>query len=276
MTPVAPSLPAGAVAMEPKDIGSIARIAERVGHGSPFEGQPVRCLRIVQAPDRGQLRLVLTGTKTTRSVAYPSLKFRCARYGEGETEDARILDEEVRTDVARSIAQPFRIDALIGDRWHASIPDFVTLYADGRRAIVECKRDHSRFLTRDGARQSFLAETAAAWLGVGYEKYVLANAGDDVRRANVERVQAARFTPVEDVDAILAAGLLAYGPARLDAVAAKLDADPVQGAAKAFALMVRRVVKIDLATELGPHSECRRVAPLPTDLPSITNLGDFM
>ncbi|WP_174290968.1 hypothetical protein [Sphingomonas bacterium] len=63
------------------------------------------------------------------------------------------------------------------------------------------------------------------------------------------------------------AATLAKGPIALGNLAAILH--PVNGRSMAYALMVRRVVEIDLDARLGDRSECRAVPPLPLAMPSI-------
>jgi len=236
---------------------------------SPFAGQPVHRVRIVRAPDGGQLRGCLTGRKSIKTVGYPSAKMRCVRYGEGETEDARLGAEEVDTKVVHGISQFCRVEALIGDSWRCALPDGAALYSDGRRAVIDCKRDWGGFKSFKNAAQAFLVELAAETLGWDYERYVLHNAGDAIRRENVDEVQASRFVPVPDRLVAIAAGALAVGPMTLGDLSLMLHRDPANGRSMAYALMVKRVVAIDLTRRLSSKSECRAVPPLPGWMPSL-------
>lgn len=235
----------------------------------PAADPTVLKLIIVRAPDRGQLRGQITGTKTIRTVAYQSKKNRSARYGEGATEIARIKEEEVNTSIVQAIAQPMRIHALVegSDRWWIHIPDFSNLLATGERVLIDAKREWSDFRKPDGVRQTFLGQLAADALGYRYEKIVLASMGDAVRRANVDEVQAYRFVPVPDHLIARAAAALATGSMSLGALSALLH--PVNGRSMACALMVRRVIDIDLDAPLSPKSECVAVQPLPLGMPSL-------
>jgi len=231
------------------------------------EGPRVHKVTIVRSTDRDQLRDQITGTKTIRTGAYPSKKMRRGRYGEAATEIVRIQQEEVDVDVVDAIAQPCRGEVLLDDGWHRHIPDFATLYSDGRRTLVDAKRDWRDFRTELGQRQTFLGQVIATAMGYDYERYVLANAGTEQRRRNIEEVQASRFVNVPDHLASLAAATVAKGSIGLGNLAAILH--PVNGRSMVYALMVRRVIEIDLDEALDDRCECRAVPPLPIAMPSI-------
>lgn len=232
-----------------------------------LDGARVHKVVIVRSTDHDQLRDQITGTKTIRTGGYPSKKTRRARYGEAAAELARIPQEEVDVEVVDAIAQPCRGEVLLDDGWHVHIPDFANLTADGRRVLIDAKRDWSDFRTPVGRNQTFLGQVIADAMGYGYERYVLANAGSERRRRNVDEVQAARFVNVPDHLAAIAAATLARGSIALGDLAAILH--PVNGRSMAFALMVRRIVEIDLEGVLDDRAECRAVPPLPLAMPSI-------
>lgn len=226
---------------------------------------------IVRAPDRDQLRGQITGKKTVRTMCYPSKKTRRARFAEGAAEIERIESEEVICQVVDGIAQPIRIEALMeieGEtRWFTHIPDFATLLSDGERVLVDAKREWSDFRKDLGRRQSILGQLAADILGYRYEHVILGSSGSAVKRRNINEVQASRFVHVPDHLEARAAATLARGPISLGNMASLLH--PVNGRSMTFALMVRRIVEIDLEAPLGPRSECRSVPPLPRAMPSL-------
>jgi len=245
-----------------------AGVGLALGGDGRFAGfPPVTKVVIVRAPDRDQLRTQITGRKNVRTVCYMSRKMRRARYAEAATEILRVSEEEVRVDVVDAIAQPLRIEALVDGRWWSHLPDFSNLMCDGRRILIDAKREWSDFRKRDGLKQQFLGQLAADVLGYQYERIVLANAGSQRRRANIDEVQASRFVHVPDQLVARAAAAVAKGPIALGNLAAILH--PLNGRSMAYALMVRRVVEIDLESALTDRSECRAVPPLPLAMPSI-------
>ena len=233
-----------------------------------MDGPTVEKVVIVRAPDGDQLRGQITGKKSVRTVSYPSKKMRRARYGEAATEIGRITEEEVRVDIVQAIAQPLRIEAkLYSGEFLSHVLDFSNLRANGERVLIDAKRSWSDFRKLLGMKQSFLGQLAADALGYRYEKIVLASAGNQVRRDNIDEVQAHRFVHVPDHLAARAAAMVARGPISLGNLGDVLH--PVNGQRMVYALMVRRVVEIDLETRLSRRSECRAVPPLPLAMPSL-------
>lgn len=224
---------------------------------------------IVRAPDGGQLRGQITGTKSIRTVIYPSAKMKEGRYGEGATEIERIKAEEVNTHIVKGIAQPCRIHALLEghDEWLVHIPDFSNLVDTGERVLIDAKRNWSDFRKPQGLQQTFLGELAAEALNYRYERIVLSSMGGQVRRDNVDEIQASRFVYVPDQLVARAASAVAKGPISLGNLADLLH--PINGRSMVYALMVRRVVEIDLDTRLTRRSECIGVKPLPLGMPSL-------
>lgn len=235
--------------------------------GSPFEGRHVERIRIVRAPDRLQLRTVITGSKVISTTSYISSKFRHVRSGEGMTEAFRHLEEEVRVDVIDAVSQFCRVEVEMDDGVHRTVPDGAALYANGRRAFIDIKRDWSGYRTSAGIRQSALVRLAAASMGWDYERYVLASAGPDDRREAIDEIQDARFVKVPPISAAHALSALGGGSMSLGRLSGLLH--PAYGRRMACAMMVGRLVEIDISRRLDARSECRAVPPLPSGMPGI-------
>ncbi len=244
-------------------------VLREASHGSPVDAARIERVRIVRATDGGQIRTVITGSKTVRTIAYPSYRYGCIRYGEATTECTRLPAEELCPVTVEAIAQPMRIEALVQGRWLRTIVDAAAVRANGDAVLIECKRDWAAFRTRTGATQSVLAKLGASCLGMRYERYVLANAGSDVRVANVELVEASRFVTVPPSLSAGVSALLARGPASLLTVSKVLADDYHLGRARAFALMARRVLEIDLEQQIVPGSECRATPDVSAFMPTL-------
>jgi hypothetical protein len=242
----------------------ISTAAVNWGH---LDGPPIDNIVIVRASDGDQLRGQITGTKMIRTVAYPSKKMHRARYAEAATEIERLAEEEVRVDVVKAIAQPLRIEAFIGGEWVMHIPDFSNLLASGDRVLIDAKRSWSDFRKPLGMKQTFLGQLAADALGYRYEKIVLKAVSDRVRRDNIDEIQASRFVHVPDQLVARAALIVSKGSISLGNLADLLH--PINGRSMVYALMVRRVVEIDLEARLTRRSECIAVKPLPLAMPSL-------
>ncbi len=234
---------------------------------SRYSHPPIHNVIIVRSTDGDQLRTQITGTKTIRTVTYVSKRFRRARYVEAATEIGRVPQQEVEVHFADAIPQYCRIEADIGDEHCAHIIDFAELYADGRCALIDAKREWSDFRKPAGVKQMLLGEIGALACGFGYERIVLKSLGSDQRLANIDEVQASRFVPVPAHLVARAAMAVTQGPISLGNLSDILH--PVLGRKMAYALMVRRIVDIDLESKLTDRSECRAVPPLSADMPSL-------
>ncbi|MBB4087073.1 hypothetical protein [Sphingomonas carotinifaciens] len=244
-------------------------VLRETAFGSPIDAARIERVRIVRARDGGQLRTVITGSKPVRTIAYPSSRYQCIRYGEATTECLRLPAEELCPRTVEALAQPMRIEALVDGRWLSTVIDAAAVYANGDAALIECKRDWSLFKTRSGVTQTVLAKLGAKCLGMRYDRYVLVHAGSETRCTNVDEVQACRFVDVPDSLVAATSTLLAGGSASLLTVAGVLSDDYHVGRARAFALMARRVIEIDLESPLGPSSECRSTPATSSFMPTL-------
>lgn len=244
-------------------------VLQKTAYGSPIDAARIERVRVVRANDGGQLRTVITGSKLVRTIAYSSRRYGCIRYGEATTECTRLPAEELCPFTVEAIAQPMRIEALVEGRWLRTVVDAAAVRANGDAVLIECKRDWAAFRTRTGTTQSVLAKLGASCLGMRYERYVLANAGSDVRIANVELVEASRFVTVPPSLSASVSSLLARGPASLLTIANALADNYHLGRARAFALMAQRVLEIDLERQIGPGSECRATPDVSAFMPTL-------
>lgn len=234
---------------------------------SRYDHPPISNIKIVRSSDGFQIRQPFTGTKTTRTLAYPSLKNRCTQYVEANTEIERVLLQEVDTSIVRAMPQPCRIEATLADQPAAHILDFAEQSPSGQTAFIDAKRDWAGYRTRRGRLQTLLGEVAALACGCRYQRIVLDRVGSRQRRDNIEIIQGYRFVPVPPHLVARAAAAVSRGPISLGRLAEILH--PVIGRSMAYALMVRRIVDIDLESRLCDRSECRAVAPLAAKLPSM-------
>lgn len=232
-------------------------------YGRPEVGK----VRIVLPTDGRQIRTQITGKKSIPTKSYMSKRYACQRYLEGATEIAKPEFEEVETHYVNAIAQSCRIEATISGKLHSHIPDFANLYADGRRTLSDAKREWYAFRTPQGMKQTLLGEIGAAILGYDYERFTLASLGSEVRRKNINLVQAHRFTKVPEPLKIRTVIALSQGSMSLGHLSEVLH--PTNGRAMVFALMVQRIVEIDLETRISDRSECRSVPPLTENMPGL-------
>lgn len=232
-----------------------------------YDHPAIHNVMIVRSTDGDQLRTPVTGTKVVRTMAYPSARFRRARYVEAATEMGRVLQQEVEVRFVDAIPQYCLIEATFGEGRVKHIVDAAELYQDGHRALIDAKRNWSDFRKPQGRKQTLLGEIGALILGFGYERIVLKSLGSDQRRDNTNQIQAARFVDVPAHLIARATAAVSHGPISLGHLSDILH--PVIGRSMAYSLMVKRVIEIDLDSRLTDRSECRAVPVLPSNLPSL-------
>lgn len=237
-------------------------------------GGPVTNLRIIP-PGNGHsfLSINSVGSGSASVVKTSSYRFRAGHLLTGWTE--RLLDQhdEVVADVVDSIPQAFGVEGEIdGDRKRTVI-DRTRLLRDGTRQICECKPDWAAFYRPQAITQRLLGEAAAAALGWEYLPVVPETLGSRIFRNNVDRIYGARSVRVPDHVAVHASQLLANGPMKLGEFTAHLHEHEGNAFSMACAMMVRRIVEIDLDVPLGHSSLVRAMLPIPRGLPSIRIFG---
>ncbi|GAA0732155.1 hypothetical protein [Sphingomonas japonica] len=235
---------------------------------------PVTNLRIIP-PRNGHsfLSIGSVGSGATSVVKASSYRYRAGHVLTGATEVLLDKNDEVVVDVMASIPQAFAVEGLIDGESHRTIIDRARLWRDGTRQICECKPDWAAFYRPRAVTQRLLGEAAAAALGWEYVPVVPETLGSRTFRNNVDRVYGARSVRVPDHVAVHASQLLADGPMKLGEFTARIHDHEGNAFSMTCAMMVRRIVEIDLEVPLGHSSLVRAAPPMPRGLPSIRIFG---
>ena len=202
--------------------------------------------------DGGPVRLRRNGRRSIANGLYFSVKSGRHLPYESHLELHDLWRAEVDVGVVRSWPQPFTLTYADGDRLRRYTPDRKDERADGRVEIVEIKEDAADVTT---ARMQAV-EAALSARGWSYRVVGRAEIEREPAFSAVRAVQRHRRTALDEADALQVRAMLASGPSPLSEVVAQLGSGP-QPLAKACALMVRRVVAIDLAAGLAPHAQVR-------------------
>lgn len=231
---------------------------------------PVTNLRIIHQPDGRPARRDFPGSGATSVVSAASFRYRREHCLTGNTE--RLLDQvdEVSADTIESRPQPFTIVGDIDGQTIRSVPDRARLLRSGVRQLAECKASWDGFFKPSAFRQSLLAKAAADALGWDYVQIVPSVLGSRQYLANVDRIYGCRGVRVPDTTALRAVQLLAEGPMKLGDFTARIHDREVNGFSMACAMMVRRIVDIELERPLGQGSLVRIMPATPRGLPSIS------
>lgn len=212
--------------------------------------------RIVFPTSGGPIRTIITGRRHIVTGSYASRKARRAMPFEGMNERLFFMHSEVDTSVVDYRAQPFRFEFTIDGVGRTYIVDCVRLLSDGRIEIVEVKND--RRALRDDHYLEKLDRVAMACSALDWSfRVVLREQLENprVRLENIELIQSRRHTHFTAADVYVALESIeqAGGRISMGELAEKLG-DVLRGRAALQAMMVHRLVAIDLSKPLSSES----------------------
>lgn len=232
--------------------------------------------RIVRTPTNLPNREVITGTKTVVTQGYSSKRYRGSYGVEGYTAMLLAKHDEVVSNVVDSAPEFMRIEGLVDGKPAACIPDRCRVLASGRVEIIEAKHYWKAFSRDQALKQSALIQAVCDERGWDYVRIVPAKIGSEQFRRNIHCVQLCRHVSVTHSQLFAAIEITRHGPIPLGWLCLSLekaigrhgnDALPI-GRAVAYALMVRRVISIDLAGELNDATLVTRAPTFSTGLPT--------
>ena len=217
-----------------------------------------------------QIRQVITGSKTHTTFSYPSKRFHRAQCGDGETELLIHKVHEVAAATIDFLPQPCRIEATVRGRPVRAIPDYAYVAVGEAPVLGEAKTSWAEFERPKARLQQALTRKAADALGWTYEQKTRASLGSAEFLANVDEVQAHRFdhVPLRQEQAA-ANALAAHRSLPLGEVAAAIGEGLGRGRGLVCAMMVRRILEIDLHRPLDERSVVRPAPELPFAFPRI-------
>lgn len=218
--------------------------------------------RIVITPDGRPIRSAITGRRVIVTGSYASRKTRCTHPHESMNERAFLQESEVDVDVVDYRAQPFRFEFSLGGERRIYIADICRVLASGDVEVVEVKSDHRHLRDLDyAAKLDAVAEMcrAVGWSFRTVTKSRLFN--PPARRANIELIQSNKYVPFNSRDVYAAIEVITEGGGEA-AFGRICDAigGPQIGAARAMAMMVGRVLRIDLRSPIAGPSRVTLVS----------------
>lgn len=212
--------------------------------------------RLVMTEDGRPIRSIVTGRRRIVTGSYASRKAGRAQVFESMNEHAHFMHCEVDPRIVDYLAQPFRFEMVLSGRKRIYIADCVRLTANGAIEVVEVKGDLRSL--RDPDYVVKLGRVRQLCELVGWSFVTLTRQqiiAPHVRHRNIELIQQQRMTRFDECHVYAVQNHLARrgGYAELDDLAGRLGTLAI-GRAIISAMMVRRIVAIDLSAKLGPAS----------------------
>lgn len=218
---------------------------------------------VVMTPDGSPIRSVLTGRRVMVTGFYISRKAGRALPYEGMNELALLKRSEVDTNVVDYRSQPFRFEFVINGAKRIYIADCVRLLDDGTIEVVEVKGRLQQLSSPEYAEK--LAAVRDVCESLGWRFRVLGRQQlfePHIVYANIDLIQSRRMVQFDQVHAYQAMELLERGTGEttLGDLSDVLGGEP-RGLAIAQAMMVRRLVDIDLNGLLTAESQVAAITP---------------
>jgi hypothetical protein len=230
--------------------------------GREVEGRTIMPFgTVVMTPDGSAIRSVITGRLPRVSGFYTSRKAGRALPYESMNEQALLKRSEVDTSVVDYRAQLFRFELVIDGAKRIYIADCVRLLGDGSVEVLEVKGRLRPLPPPEYVEKLKLVREICDRLGWKFR--ILSHRHlykPDVVYANIDLIQSCRTVRFDQIQAYRALELIerAGGEAPLGQLSDAVAAWPL-GLAMAQAMMVRRLISIDLTRPLNADSKVTAV-----------------
>jgi len=207
-------------------------------------------------PEYGSsIRTIVTGRRVITTGVYASRKSGRAHPYESMNERAFFMHCEVDTDIVDYRAQPFRFEFVIDGTRRAYIADAVRLHSSGVVEVIEIKDDRRQLKDPDYLLKLQAVREICDSIGWQFRIVLKKDLLEPfVRFKNIEDIQSWAFTDYSPSDTFEAVRFLSiHDTASLGDVADRLGSQSA-GIAKLKAMMVGRIVRLDLDSKLDEDS----------------------
>jgi hypothetical protein len=220
-------------------------------------------VRLVVTPDGRALRTIITGRRRQISGVFSSRKAGRGLAFESMNEHAFFHHSEVDTNVVDYLAQPFRFEFVLDGTLRTYIADCVRQLADGSIEVVEVKQDYRALKDPEYALKLHWVREICRVLGWSFRVVHGQRLRErSVLNDNVQSVQQSRFVQYSGSDVFVVADACRQTGAATLGVIADAFGDARLGRAKAYAMMVGRLVDIQLDGRLSPQTPVRWIGQL--------------
>lgn len=212
---------------------------------------------LIEREDGGPLRPIATGRRRRPVGCYYSYKCGRASPWESRTELLGLYHAEVRFDVVDYRAQPHTLEMFHEGKKFKYTPDLEQRLADGRVEIVEIKGEFDALADPDYTTKLEVARDVYAAAGQSFRVVERKELEAQPLFKAIEEIQNYRRTAITASDMFLISNLF---KTKEDVTLGDMKGaygNPIVGMAKTYAMMVRRIVEIDIARGLDNRSAVR-------------------
>lgn len=220
--------------------------------------------RVVFPLNEGEIRNPLNGARLVETDGYPSKRYRRSFSTEASVERKITHQAEVLTNYIAYRTQPLRIEVTWRGKRYSAIPDAARVMIGRIPELIEAKYDFAAFDEGKNLFQRAISECGAEALGWDYTQLTHSNLGNECFIENVTDIQYYRFNHVTlREQQIVNKVLRRHDLMLLGDLADEISSCAVRGQTTLYAMMVRRLLSIDLNRPLSRSSIVRRAPDLP-------------
>lgn len=207
---------------------------------------------LVATPCGSPIRTIVTGRRVITTGVYASRKAGRPQPYESMNERAFFMHSEVDTDVIDYRAQPFRLEFVLDGRKRTYIADCVRMLASGDIELVEIKSDPSSVYDPDYRQKLEAVRVICNRVGWRFRLiFKKALTEPAAFHRNVVDVQSWRMTEYSDTDIFRVVEALARQQGATLGDVIQDFGSRAEGLAKLKAMMVGRIVRLDLTEQIG-------------------------
>ncbi len=207
---------------------------------------------LVTTPCGAPIRTIVTGRRVITTGVYASRKAGRPQPYESMNERAFFMHCEVDTDVIDYRAQPFRLEFVLDGRKRTYIADCVRVLASGDFELVEIKSAPSSVHDPDYRQKLEAVREICSQVGWRFRLiFKKALTEPAAFYHNIVDVQSWRMTEYSDKDVFRIVEAVGRRPGATLGDVIQVFGSRAEGLAKLKAMMVGRIVRLDLTEEIG-------------------------
>ena len=216
---------------------------------------------LIEREDGGPIRPIATGRRHRPVGCYYSFKCGQAFPWESRTELLGIYHAEVRFDVVEYKTQPHTLEMFHEGKKAHYTPDLEHRLSNGKTEIVEIKAEFDALVDPNYTIKLAIARDVYAAAGQSFRVIERKELEAQPRFKAIEEIQNYRRTAITAADMFLVSNLF---KAKEDVTLGDMKGaygNTIVGMAKTYAMMVRRIVEIDITCGLDDRSPVHLPSP---------------